>query len=123
MKTALLQHVERCLDQWAAWVIKGEDWGLGYPRQSLEARLKAGGGKLIRTGRQHYLSDPPAVLEIDRHIVALKQFEPLLASALYCEYLIVGTQVQRARRAGMPTTQFRLRVDRAKHWLAGRLQD
>jgi len=116
------EYTEKRLTQWADWYGRLCDFGLGYPRRSVEGRLRDDGGVLIAgTG----LKLPPTnteAEEVETLLVELGQMYPDRANAVKTEYLSCEPVRTKARKLNMNPTQFMRIRDLGLSWLDGRLQ-
>jgi hypothetical protein len=114
-------YLEDRLRQWANWFLRHGDMGLGYPHRSVEGLLMDSGGVVIRSTVAYDASPNAAVDETERLLRQMASQNKKIATALFEYYIGVGTLKQRAKRLGLSRTQFKVHVDMAKEWLAGRL--
>ena len=116
------EYLEHRLEEWADWVVRIDTNCMGYPRKTLEARLRDEGGVLI-SGTGFYC--PPGnerAEEIERFVGDLYQQNKLLAIALRVYYLDEkSTLGHKAKKAGVSLAQYKIYLNMAKMWLAGRL--
>ena len=115
------EYLEDRLDEWADWSLRIEDNGLGYPRRTIEARLRDEGGVLISGTGCRPLPVHEKAEEMERFIVELYKHKDVLGKALRTQYLEVGTVKYKAKKANTSLSQFKVYVKMAKTWLAGRL--
>jgi len=121
MQNDVIQYVERRLEEWADWYLRYNDFGLGYPKKSLEARLMETGGYLVKTTGPVYPPENVEAEEIEGLVAEIARQTPKLAQALRAQYFDRGTLPFKARKIGVSRTQFKVYVDMGKQWLAGRL--
>ena len=116
-----LEYVKYRLEEWADWVLRGNSYGVGYPHRSLIHRLLTE-GHIPRSP----LSQPVLVNEsaeaIEKLIAEMSQDNRLMADALRCQYLVVGTLRTRSARLAISAPRFKQLVEMGHHWLAGRLR-
>ncbi len=117
----ILAYVEHRLEEWADWFSRGCDLGLGYPKQSTVAWLKENVGILTKAQGSKPLATHEQAEEMERLIVELALQNPRLARALRQQYLNNNNARQKARNMGLSYAHFKVQVDMAKQWLAGRL--
>jgi len=110
------------LEAWATWYHYDHDGGLGYPKKSVEARLKESGGVIVRSTTVHYPPDNPDAEQINCFINEMKQQNHQQAQALKEYYIGSGTVVEKAKRMRLSRSHFNEYVHRARQWLAGRLR-
>jgi hypothetical protein len=111
-----LAQLEKQLLAWAEWHFKNQDAGLGYPSTSS-----------IAPGRCHepVLGAMPVIYmdanveRIERHIIAMGRFEPLLSTVLCAHYLNHGLLPQKAAALAISSPQFKQQLRLARYWLAG----
>jgi hypothetical protein len=116
-----LAYVECRLEEWADWYSRGCDLGLGYPRQSTIAGLLDNQGVLTKAQGRKPLPTHERSEEIEAFIIELVQQNSRIAKALCQFYLGKGSMTQKARVLGISYAYFKMHVDMAKQWLAGRL--
>lgn len=103
------------------WFIRGNDFGLGYPRCSIEYRMRTEGRMQKRRGIKPMPCNEPAE-EIEAFIKEMAEHHNrLMADALRCQYLVTGTLRTKAARLQMSHSGFKALIDMAEQWLAGRL--
>src|SRR4051812_3042610 len=120
------KYVEYRLERWADWNRRKNDNGLGYAKESTIYRMMHI-GCLSKENNSNY-SDHPAFTmpaEIEETETLIKQMweaNHKIADALRKFYLGNERTVgQKAKALGVSVSQFRVHVDMAKCWLAGRL--
>lgn len=115
-------YVEYRLDSWATWYTQHSDLGLGYPKQSIEARLLYGDGILVnhQYGRHEVMCNDDAE-EIEKMVLELNKQNERLAKVLREQYFGQGTAKRKAERLKMSYESFKMQLDLAKQWLTGRL--
>ena len=115
----ILRLIEQRLDHWAMWQAKQHSTGLGYPKVSSIARLHL--PRSTQRGQPSRLPVDEEAEETERWIAELGKLRPKLAEALCVQYLESGLMPQKARRLQQSYGQFKIHLDQAKYWLAGRL--
>ena len=120
MNKDIQNSIENKLEQWATWYIKSGDYGLGYPSKAVEARIMEH-DVYCRTAGPKYLPSNETAEEIEVLITEMFKQTPKIALALREEYFSRGTLPQKAKNIGVSRSQFKVCVDMAKQWLAGRL--
>lgn len=119
--SSFLNYVRERLQQWADWYIRGNDFGLGYPKCSIEYRMRTEGRLQKRRGPKP-LPVNEAAEEIEAFIKEMAEHHNrLMAEALRCQYLVTGTYRTRAKRLNVSYSGFKSLVDMGEQWLAGRL--
>lgn len=119
--SSMQDYVHYRLDQWADWYLRGNQYGLGYPKKNIMARLIDEGGILIKGTSHHSPSTNVQAEEIEMIVKSLAKQSQKLAEALRVQYFEQGTVPFKAKRMGLSYTQFKVHVDMAKQWVAGRL--
>ena len=117
----IINVIEKRLNVWADWIMRQNDWGLGYPKQSIEAHLMKYGNIVIQQSNQPVLMSNPDAEEIENEISVLAKQTQILADALRVYYLTIGTMEQKAKKLNVSHAQLRIYLNMAKQWLAGRL--
>lgn len=120
MNKNIHDHIEHKLEQWASWYIRAGDSGLGYPSKSMEARIMEQ-DIYCRTAGPKYLPSNETAEEVEALITEMFKQTPKIALALREEYFSRDTLPQKAKNIGISRSQFKVCVDMAKQWLAGRL--
>ncbi len=115
-------YVENRLQQWADWVTRVVDFGLGYPHKSIEAQLIDGGGLIIRGTGVKVLPTNTNAEEIEHHVRELAQQNIRLATVLREYYCGRGHIRRKAVRVGLSCSTFKVSVRMAKQWISGKLQ-
>lgn len=115
------EYIDCRLDEWANWYLQYGDFGLGYPRRSIEGRLMDEGGVLIKSTASRDLLCNAEAEEIEKMVLELNQQNSRLAKVLRENYFGFGTCKSKAERLAMSYSSFKTHLDMAKQWLAGRL--
>lgn len=112
-------YIDKRLDHWAEWVLKG-NWGnRGYPSKNvLYEWIKMGCVISKAKGRQPLPCDEEAE-EVERCVIEMAKQRPKIALALRTEYLIRGTMKQKSKCIHSSLAQFKVDLQMAKQWLAG----
>lgn len=120
LTSSFAQYLENCLEEWADWYLRGNFYGLGYPKCTLEYRASRedhtqpmGGSKPLPVNQ--------AAEEIEELVKQMAEYNFNMAEALRCQYFRVGTLRTRAAYLRMSHSHFKYYVDMAHQWLAGRL--
>lgn len=112
-----MDEVEQALAHWARWCLQALSCSMGYPKSSILA--KRYGGNQFHSGATVLMDEKAEVIEA--HVCSLASSFPHLAHVLRLYYVESGAMVQKAQRAGLSPSQFRVHVSFAKYWIAGRL--
>jgi hypothetical protein len=115
-----MHYVERRLDHWAKWYSSGNSYGLGYPSEKIEYVLMTVGIMVKSTAAKPVPSDEEAE-EIEALVTEMAIQNDKIASALRSQYYGNGLLADRAKKLGISYPQFKIYVDMARQWLAGRL--
>jgi hypothetical protein len=118
-KDTVLQTVMGRLEEWAEWYSRGQLYGLGYPSSSLAYRALMEGGSTRSPGLRGLPAHPPAE-EIERWVCEMGQQNPLMAGVLRCHYFHCRSLRKGAQRLEISHMQFKLHLEMAHQWLAGR---
>ncbi|MBL4647489.1 MAG: hypothetical protein JKY13_00795, partial [Gammaproteobacteria bacterium] len=90
----MIEYVDLRLNEWAHWYTGHVDFGLGYPKKTITARLIDEGGILINgTGRKPSFINNDAE-ETDELVCELASENMLLANCLREKYFGRGTVKQ-----------------------------
>lgn len=119
----VIEQVKLRLLAWAQWVMKESDAGLGYPRKTMEARLREGGGLLIKgTGKKPLLGNAIAE-EMEALIIEMSQHFPRLFEVIIERYLKEDAlpDCYKAKRHGCSRSQFMNYLNMAYYWLAAKI--
>jgi hypothetical protein len=115
----VLAAVKVRLEEWAEWYSRGQMYGLGYPSHSIEYQVLKGGG-----GTQQYgcrlLSANEEAEEMEAWVCEMSKQNPSMARALRCYYFDVRSLRKAAQHLEIAPTQFKLYLEMAHQWLAGR---
>jgi hypothetical protein len=114
---SLLTEVKERCGVWAEWYSGGKPYGLGYPSASLEYRILRGGGRKSFTG----LPCHAAAEEIEAWVSDMARYHPQMAQILRCYYFEAQGLRAGAEQLAMGVTAFKEQLEKAHHWLAGRL--
>jgi len=115
------ETLEERLEKWGNWCVREEDNGLGYPSRSLDAIVLEEAGVLEKRRGHRAIPINPNVDEIESMVRELSKRDPILAKALREKYVGRGTLKARANNLGISYSTFKIYVELAKYWLAGRL--
>jgi hypothetical protein len=116
------EYLELRLQEWAKWY-SNDYSGLGYPSCSLEYRMMTEGVLINSTSPRQVLSNYEAE-EIEA-LVSGDMFKQnsRMALALQIHYFKKRKSRDRSNELDVSATRFRIYVDMAKQWLAGRLSE
>lgn len=117
----ILAYVEARLDEWAHFYSKGNSSGLGYPPKNILQSFKETGGIYVKSTAMQQLPVNERAEEIEKLIQEMARQNSKMADALRTQYLHYCTSRFKAKMLGMSYSQFRVYVDMAHQWLAGRL--
>lgn len=118
----MLELIDARLIGWGRWLRLGVDGATGYPRKTLEARLRDEGGVLISgTGPRPAPIDSEAE-EVDRLVQRLGQHRPDWMRMLILHYRDDYTLDEVARSLRVSESTIRAHwLKQTKFWLAGAL--
>lgn len=117
----MLDYVEHRLEEWAHWYSRGCYMGLGYPNKSTVAALQEYQGMVIKTQGIKSMPINEQAEEIEDLMKELTLQNKRLTDVLRQNYLGVGTAADKAKQVGLSYAHFKVQLDMAKQWLAGRL--
>jgi DNA-directed RNA polymerase specialized sigma24 family protein len=115
-----LAWVDELLQAWAEWSLR-DSWALGYASTSTIHRCMREGAAAAAIRIPYHaipLTAPEAVERAERAVLGLPEH---LQVVVVARYLKRGTDATRARALGLSHAAWRLRLNCARHWLAGRL--
>ena len=112
-------YLEKRLDHWAEWILKGNQHGQGYPSKSILYDWMKMGGVVVQAQNKPPLPCDEDAEEIEYCVIAMYKQNPRIATALRLKYLSRSTTHQKARDLHSSDTQFKAYVQMAKQWLAG----
>ena len=115
-------YTEKRLEQWGAWARQHTSAGLGYPKRSIEGRLKEDGGVLPSTNTRGSLLAHEEAEEIERLVIELSQYFYEQAEVVKVEYLIYEPLNFKAKRLSMSRSTYITYRDLAMAWIDGRLR-
>jgi hypothetical protein len=113
------EYVESRLQEWVEWFFEDSS-GLGYPRRSMEYVLMTE-GIIDKTSGARRIPSNVAAEEIEALVLEMKKQNRRMAIALRIQYFEKRKSRDRSEALGISATQFRVYVDMARQWLAGRL--
>ncbi len=115
-----MNYLEQRLEHWARWYSKGNYSGLGYHSETIEYVLMTVGVVIKSTAIQPVPCDEEAE-EIEALVREMTKHNEKMAMMLRIHYFGSGLVSERAEKLGMSYGRFRVYVDMARQWLAGRL--
>jgi hypothetical protein len=121
-KCQQLQYLEKRLNQWAEWTLLYNDFGLGYPKKSMEAKLADTGGIWGRMGIRRGIPSNPNAEAMERCILELDKNYPRLAIIIRIQYLAKGTPNEKAKELNLSHTRYYSYLNSAKYWIDGYLR-
>lgn len=125
MNKEFIKYVEQRLDEWATWYSSGNSYGLGFPRRSIEHILMTEGIVPTSTKPQLLPCNEDAE-EIEALVVEMGKQNNKMAYILRHHYFEPGALRAKAVcfseiHSKVSYNKFKVYVDMAKQWLAGRL--
>jgi hypothetical protein len=120
MSESFMRYLEERLCQWADWYTRGNCYGLGYPRCSVEYRILLE-GVIQRNSGAKPLPSNEAAEEIENLVKQMAQYDATMAKALRCHYFVTGNLRLKSSHLKMSHSHFKHYVDMGHQWLAGRL--
>ena len=112
-------YLEKRLDHWAQWVLKGTRNNQGYPSKSILYDWMKRGGVVIQAQNKPPLPCDDDAEEIEYCVMQMARQRPRIALALRIQYLTQGTIRQKAKTTHLSFAQFKMDVQMAKQWLTG----
>ena len=112
-------YLEKRLDHWAQWVLKGNQNGQGYPSKSSLYDWMKMGGVVVQAQSKPPLPCDDDAEEIERCVMEMAKQRPRIALALRMQYLTSGTIQQKSKTTHLSSAQFKINLQMAKQWLAG----
>lgn len=116
----MMQYIDYRLKEWANWFGRGNFYGIGYPPYSTEYKLMMG----IISEKQHGVRVMPCnedAEEMEKLIYEMSKQNNKMAIALRIHYLDRDKLQMQKREIGIGETKFRVYIQMARQWLAGRL--
>ena len=96
------EYVEMRLQAWGRWARTASDGGLGYAGRTIEGRLRAEGGVLVRSGTGRHVEPVESGAEqMDRLVVRLGAVQPQWPEMLRKYYAADLTVEETARELGV----------------------
>jgi len=115
-------YLESRLDEWAEWLKTGNQFGLGYPKNSSFTLIQE--GRVINQNKRNCyhktVESHEQAEEIEKMMAEMSQYKPIMASCLRNYYLDQLSLRSSAKRLNISHTQFKAYVQMGKQWLAGR---
>ena len=116
------RYIEQRLKAWANYYLRYGDYGLGFPKKSLVATIMEGTGYTPGQGRApQSIPENEAAEQMECLVNELALQNAKLATALRAYYFGVGSVKQRAQSIHVSYAHFRVQLDMAIQWLAGRM--
>ena len=115
-----MHYVEQRLEHWARWYSSGNYYGLGFHSETIEYVLMTVGVMIKSTGLKPLPYDEGAE-EIEALVTEMTKHNEKMAIMLRIHYFGNGLVSERAEKLGVSYGRFRVYVDMARQWLAGRL--
>ena len=116
------QYLERRLNQWAEWILQGNDFGLGYPKKTIEAKMADTGGIWKKLSTDRAIPSNPNAEAMEHFIRELEKNYPFLAMILRMQYLAQGSPNEKAKKLKLSHTRYYSYLSSAKYWLDGYLR-
>lgn len=116
------QYLEKRLNQWAEWTLLYNDFGLGYPKKSIEAKLADTSGIWGRMRTRRGIHSNPNAEAMEHLIQELGKNYPYLAIIIHIQYLGKGTPNEKAKILKLSHTRYYSYLTSAKYWLDGYLR-
>lgn len=119
----MLDEAESRLIGWGRWTRRNADGAAGYPRRTVEARLRDEGGVLISGTGKRVPPVDSAAEQIERLVVRLGDLRPDWRLMLVLYYSEDRTHDYVAQRLGVSESLIRTHwMKQAKMWVAGSLE-
>ncbi len=115
-----MTYLEKRLEEWATWFIRGHANGLGFSERSIEFRLITEGIITKSTAPQTVPIHEEAE-EIEALVSEMNDYHKPMADALRIQYFSQEGFKERAMQLGISYPLFQNHVKLARYWLAGRL--
>ena len=117
------KYVEKRLQEWADWFIRGNTYGIGYPPESFITMLEKGiTAKKKKTFKIPILPTNESAEEMEKFVVEMAHQNRQMADALRKYYFGREPTLQlKAKIFGVSGAQFKILLGMARQWLAGRL--
>lgn len=113
-------YVEKRLEHWARWFTSSHHYGLGFHSETIEYILMTVGALIKSTGVKPLPVDEDAE-EIEALVREMAEHNSKMATALRIHYFDRKKSRDRADSLQISASQFKICVNMAKQWLAGRL--
>lgn len=114
------KYVEHRLEEWAEWFNRKVNDGIGFPPHSVEYRLMTE-AIIEKTHGPKPLECHTDAEEMESLVKVLSEHNPKTALALRIHYFGRRKSRDRSEELKVSATRFRIYVDMARQWLAGRL--
>jgi hypothetical protein len=119
-KNDFMNYVEKRLHHWARWYSQGNFNGLGFPSENIAYVLMTVGALIKSTGAKPLPCDEEAE-EIETLVTEMAKHNINMASALRVNYFTRKKARARSDVIDASPAQFKIYIQMAKQWLAGRL--
>lgn len=123
MNSKSSEYTDLRLNEWARWSTGRINSNLDFPSRTTIGRMMEEGCNRSDSQRIHLERENCLAEEIEKFVIQMTQFNSDAAKALRFSYLLKGPQIYKAKKMQISTAEFRLNVNIAKAWLAGRLFD
>lgn len=111
------EYVKERLTEWAEWIKKGCDIGLGFSHRNILCRLKEEGGILVDAPGTKILASNPSAEEIEFLVVKLSSEHYVRAELLRHYYFNTIGHLQKAIGYGYKKSQYYLHLNAAHEWI------
>ena len=112
-------YIDKRLDHWAEWVLKGNWSGQGYPIKSILYDFMNLGCVLPKAKGRLPLPYDEDAEEMERCVMQMAKQKPKIAFSLRIQYLTQGTIQQKSKYTHSSLSKFKMDVQMAKQWLTG----
>lgn len=117
------KYVEMRLQEWADWFIRGNTYGIGYPRESAITMIeKSITVKKKKDFKLPILPTNESAEEVEKFVVEMSRQNHQMADALRKYYFGREPTIElKAKDCGISMAQFKIFLRMARQWLAGRM--
>jgi hypothetical protein len=115
-----MNYVEQRLEHWAHWFSSDNHYGMGFHSHTIEYILMTVGVMIKSTGIKPLSCDEEAE-EIEHLVNEMCKQNFKMAMALRIQYFCKRKSRERVRELDISASKFRILVEMAKQWIAGRL--
>jgi hypothetical protein len=102
------------------WYVRNDNASLGFPNHCASYRLMTY-GNVIQSSSQSNLSYNEEAEEIENFIREMREYHKQMAQALRIQYVSNKSYKERAIEMKISYAQFKIFVEMARQWVAGRL--